>query len=52
MPIVVMFPEEQRDWIINNLGPSLEKANYTTDIIVLDDMRIYATWWMEVVIII
>ncbi|XP_075214404.1 putative glucosylceramidase 4 [Lycorma delicatula] len=45
---LIMFPEEQREWIINNLGPALRNANYSTKIITLDDMRSFAVWWAKV----
>lgn len=48
--ILVMFPEEQREWVISNLGPALVKSNYQSKVIVLDDMRLYANWWMDSVI--
>ncbi|XP_075213917.1 lysosomal acid glucosylceramidase-like [Lycorma delicatula] len=48
-PSLIMFPEEQRDWVINKLGPTLRKHNYTTKIILLDDQRLYALWWMKTV---
>nr|UVJ88516.1 glucocerebrosidase 3 [Nilaparvata lugens] len=47
---MVMMPEEQREWIANNLGPALEKNGFVNkSIVVLDDMRHYAQWWMDIV---
>ncbi|XP_075213714.1 putative glucosylceramidase 4 [Lycorma delicatula] len=49
IPSVSMFPEEQREWIINNLGPALKKANYSTKVIIMDDFRFFALWYMNTV---
>ncbi|RZF32141.1 hypothetical protein LSTR_LSTR004004 [Laodelphax striatellus] len=47
---MVMLPEEQRQWIANNLGPALEKNGFVNkSIVLLDDMRHYALWWMDTV---
>lgn len=51
IPNLAMFPEQQRDWIGKNLGPSLEKHGYANiSLIVLDDQRKYAYWWMNTIL--
>lgn len=49
VPNLAIFPEEQREWVLYNLGPALKNSNYNLEIIFLDDMRAYINWWMETV---
>nr|UVJ88517.1 glucocerebrosidase 4 [Nilaparvata lugens] len=51
IPNLAMYPEQQRDWIRDNLGPSLQRAGYANvSLIVLDDQRKYAFWWLNIVL--
>ncbi|OAD60320.1 Glucosylceramidase, partial [Eufriesea mexicana] len=39
------IPETQREWIANNLGPTLENSNHNkTLILYLDDQRLFIPW--------
>lgn len=41
-----MTPDEERDWVINHLGPTLHATSYgDLEIMIFDDQRAYLLLW-------
>lgn len=48
-PTVSFTAEQQRDFIIHDLGPALARSPHRTQLLILDDQRIHLPQWAETV---
>uniref|UniRef100_A0A672UVE1 Glucosylceramidase n=1 Tax=Strigops habroptila TaxID=2489341 RepID=A0A672UVE1_STRHB len=48
-PTIVFTAEQQRDFVVQDLGPALANSSHRTRLIILDDQRIHLPHWAKVV---
>uniref|UniRef100_A0A8C5TQI3 Glucosylceramidase n=1 Tax=Malurus cyaneus samueli TaxID=2593467 RepID=A0A8C5TQI3_9PASS len=49
-PTIAFTAEQQRDFIVQDLGPALARSPHRTRLLMLDDQRIYLPHWAKVVL--
>ncbi|XP_057254180.1 lysosomal acid glucosylceramidase-like [Pezoporus wallicus] len=49
-PTIVFTAEQQRDFVVQDLGPALAQSSHRTRLIILDDQRIHLPHWAKVVL--
>ncbi|KFV58671.1 Glucosylceramidase, partial [Tyto alba] len=48
-PTIAFTAAKQRDFVVQDLGPALARSPHRTQLIILDDQRIYLPHWAKVV---
>uniref|UniRef100_A0A8V5H3F9 Glucosylceramidase n=1 Tax=Melopsittacus undulatus TaxID=13146 RepID=A0A8V5H3F9_MELUD len=48
-PTIVSTAKQQRDFVVQDLGPALARSSHRTRLIILDDQRIHLPHWAKVV---
>ncbi|NWX09409.1 GLCM Glucosylceramidase, partial [Caloenas nicobarica] len=49
-PTISYTAEQQRDFIIHDLGPALARSPHRTQLLILDDQRVHLPQWAETVL--